>query len=98
MVGIIISVISTAIISIAIANWQMKKNKVVHFYVNSYDIGKGLSNEFPDFQLHYGGKQLVDNVKVLKGGFMNIGRNDSKHNFHEHVTPNLTRMPLTTPN
>lgn len=76
MAEIIISVISTAIISIIIARWQIKKNKVVHFYENSYDIGKGLSNEFPDFQLHYGGEQLVDNVRVLKGGFMNIGRND----------------------
>ena len=72
----ILSIIVSSIITFFIAKWQMKKNKIVHFSVNSYDIGKGLSNEFPDFQLHYGGEDLTDNVMVLKGGFMNTGRND----------------------
>ena len=76
MLGIIISIIATAIISILIARWQMKKNKIIHFSINSYDIGKGLSDEFPEFKLHYGGEDLTGNVKVLKGGFMNIGKKD----------------------
>ena len=76
MLEIIISIIATAIVSFLIANWQMKKNKIVHFSINSYDIGKGLSDEFPDFKLHYGDDALAENVMVLKGGFMNTGRND----------------------
>lgn len=76
MVTTIISIILSAIIAFFIAKWQMKKNKIVHFSINSYDIGKGLSNEFPEFQLHYDGENLSNNVMVLKGGFMNIGRND----------------------
>ena len=64
------------IASYYIAKWQMKKNKIVHFSINSYDIGKGLSDEFPDFKLHFGNEVLADNVMVLKGGFMNVGRND----------------------
>lgn len=72
----IISIIVGAIISYFIAKWQMKKNKIVHFSINSYDIGKGLSDEFPDFKLHFGDEMLADNVMVFKGGFMNIGRND----------------------
>ena len=76
MMTTILSIIASSIIAFFIAKWQMKKNKIVHFSVNSYDIGKGLSNEFPDFQLHYGGEDLTDNVMVLKGGFMNTGRND----------------------
>lgn len=72
----IISIIVTAIISIFIARWQMKKNKIVHFSINSYDIGKGLSDEFPNFKLHFGDDVLAENVMVLKGGFMNVGRND----------------------
>ncbi len=76
MVTTIISIILSAIIAFFIAKWQMKKNKIVHFSINSYDIGKGLSNEFPEFQLHFGGEGLADNVMVLKGGFMNTGRND----------------------
>ena len=76
MVTTIISIILSAIIAFFIAKWQMKKNKIVHFSINSYDIGKGLSNEFPEFQLHYGGEELADNVMVLKGGFINTGRND----------------------
>ena len=76
MLGIIISIIATAIISVLIANWQMKKNKIVHFTINSYDIGKGLSDEFPEFKLQFDGETLSKNVSVLKGGFMNTGRND----------------------
>lgn len=64
------------IASYFIAKWQMKKNKIVHFTINSYDIGKGLSDEFPDFKVHFGDDVLADNVMVLKGGFMNVGRND----------------------
>lgn len=76
MVTTIISIALSAIIAFFIAKWQMKKNKIVHFSINSYDIGKGLSNEFPEFQLHFGSEGLADNVMVLKGGFMNTGRND----------------------
>lgn len=76
MVTTVISIAISAIIAFFIAKWQMKKNKIVHFSINSYDIGKGLSNEFPEFQLHYGGEELADNVMVLKGGFINTGRND----------------------
>lgn len=76
MVATILSVIASSIIAFFIAKWQMKKNKIVHFSINSYDIGKGLSNEFPEFRLNYNDDTLSDNVMVLKGGFMNIGRND----------------------
>jgi hypothetical protein len=76
MATAVISVIVGAIISYFIAKWQMKKNEIVHFSINSYDIGKGLSDEFPDFKLHFAGEVLADNVMVLKGGFMNTGRND----------------------
>ena len=64
------------IASYIFAKWQMTKNKIVHFSINSYDIGKGLSDEFPDFKLLFGEDVLVDNVMVLKGGFMNTGKND----------------------
>lgn len=72
----ILSVIAGAIISYFIAKWQMKRNKITHFSLNSYDIGKGLSDEFPEFKLHFAGEALANNVMVLKGGFMNTGRND----------------------
>lgn len=76
MITTIIFFILGLIASYFIARWQMKKNKIVHFSINSYDIGKGLSDEFPDFKLHFGEEVLADNVMVLKGGFMNVGRND----------------------
>lgn len=76
MLGIIISIVATAIISVLIAIWQMKKNRIDHYFINSYDIGKGLTDEFPDFSLHYGDEMLVNNVKVLQGGFMNTGNRD----------------------
>ena len=76
MLTTIIFFVLGLIASYYIARWQMKKNRIVHFSINSYDIGKGLINEFPEFQLHYDGKVLANNVMVLKGGFMNTGRND----------------------
>lgn len=76
MITTIIFFILGLIASYFIARWQMKKNKIVHFLINSYDIGKGLSDEFPDFKLHFGDEVLADNIMVLKGGFMNVGRND----------------------
>ncbi len=76
MLTTIIFFILGLIASYCFARWQMKKNKIVHFSINSYDIGKGLSDEFPDFKLHFGDDALAENVMVLKGGFMNTGRND----------------------
>lgn len=55
---------------------QMKKNRIDHYFINSYDIGKGLTDDFPEFALHFGDKVLSNNVMVLQGGFMNTGRND----------------------
>lgn len=68
----IVGIIGTYIFT----KWQMKKNEIVHFYTNAYEIGKGLSDEFPDFKLHFGDDVLSGSVMVLKGGFMNTGRND----------------------
>lgn len=59
---------------------QMKKNRIDHYYINSFDIGKGLTDMFPEFQLHFGDEVLSNNVKVLQGGFMNTGRNDIGEN------------------
>jgi hypothetical protein len=79
MTGTIISIvlgIAGIIFTYFIARWQMKKSRIDHYLINSYDIGKGLTDEFPGFSLHYGNEVLSKNVKVLKGGFINIGRND----------------------
>lgn len=52
---------------------QTKKNEITHFSINSYDVGKRLHDEFPAFQLQYRGKELSNEVHVLKGGFINSG-------------------------
>lgn len=72
----IISIIAGGAITYFIARWQMKKHEIVHFSINSYDIGKGLSNEFPNFHLRYNGEDLTNDVKVLKGGFINNSNTD----------------------
>lgn len=76
MFGIVISIVASAIIAFLIAKWQMKKNKIVHFTINSYDIGKGLHDVFPEFELRYSGDTLSNDVRVLRGGFINDGYND----------------------
>lgn len=72
----IISIIAGGIIAYLIAKWQMKKNSIIHFFINSFDIGKGLNKEFSALKLLYNDEILSNNVRVLKGGFMNIGKND----------------------
>ncbi len=72
----IISITVSAVITLLIAKWQMSRKKIVHFFINSYDIGKGLSLEFPEFRLTFNGKELSDNVCVIKGGLMNVGVKD----------------------
>ena len=76
----IISVVLSSIIAILITWYftrkQMKKNEITHFSINSYDIGKGLHDEFPKLQLNYENEVLSEKVLVLKGGFINTGRND----------------------
>lgn len=76
MLEIIVSIVATAIVSIMIARWQMRKNEITHFFVNSFNVGKGLHNEFPQFNLTYEGEELSNEVLVLKGCFLNSGRND----------------------
>lgn len=72
----IISIIVSSIIALLIAKWQMSRKKIVHFFINSYDIGKGLSLEFPEFRLTFNGEVLSNNVCVIKGGLMNVGVKD----------------------
>ena len=71
MLEIIVSIVATAIVSIMIARWQMRKNEITHFFVNSFNVGKGLHNEFPQFNLTYEGEELSNEVLVLKGCFLN---------------------------
>ena len=79
MIGTIISIVlgvAGMVCTYFIAKWQMRRNKIIHYTLNSYDIGTGLSDEFPEFELHYNNRKIENNLRVLKGGFMNIGRND----------------------
>lgn len=80
MWAIIISIITTAGISYIFFRWQNKKNSIVHFTLNTYDIGSGLSKEFPEFKLTYDNSELFNSVRVLSGGFMNNGKKDIPDN------------------
>lgn len=72
----VLSLIFTVAVTWYYTRKQMKKNEITHFSINSYDVGKGLHNVFPNFKLTYEGKEMSDEVLVLKGGFVNTGRND----------------------
>lgn len=79
MVALIITIvlgIAGIICTFLLTRWQVKRNRIDHFFINSYDIGIKLTADFPNYKLHYGDDSIENNVKVLKGGFMNTGRND----------------------
>lgn len=75
IISVILSVVAI-VVTIILSRRQMKRNTVIHFRIDEYDIGKGLSDEFPDFKLTYSGNKLTTNVKAIKGGLMNKGKND----------------------
>lgn len=76
-VSLIVSILGVVLTTgtILVSIWK-KKYQISHYLINSYEIGNGLSNIFPDFQLHYKNDVLSNNVNVLQGGFMNTGRDD----------------------
>lgn len=55
---------------------QNGKFRIAHFLTDAYDIGKGLTDVFPDFELTYKRETMSKIVYVLKGGFMNVGHGD----------------------
>ncbi len=77
IISIIISVLATYLVTWYFTKKQMKKNEITYFSINSYDVGKGLHDEFPSFQLNYKGEELHNEVHVLKGGFVNTGKDIS---------------------
>lgn len=73
IISIIISVLATFLVTWYFTKKQMKKNEISHFSINSYNVGKGLHDEFEKFQISYD-KEIIENeVQVIKGGFVNIG-------------------------
>ena len=68
-----------------------RRHKIVHFVINSFDIGKGLRNEFPNFKLTNKGVELSNNVMILKGGFINASAKDicemDKKMFFQIILP-----------
>lgn len=75
--SIIISVVATFVVTWYFARKQMKNNEITHYSINSFDVGKGLRTDFPQFQINYEGKEINNEVHVLKGGFVNTGRDIS---------------------
>ena len=72
----IVSALITFLVTWYFTKKQMKRNEICHFSINSYDVGKGLQDIFSNFRLTYDNKEFENEVQVLKGGFVNIGRND----------------------
>lgn len=76
MVYFLLSTLVAVFITWYFTKKQMKKSEITHFSINSYDVGKGLHDEFPKLQLNYENEKLSEKVLVLKGGFINTGNND----------------------
>lgn len=72
----LVSILATVIVGWFFFWKQRVKSVITHFSISSYDIGKGLSEMFPEFQLQYNGNNLVGEVKVLKGYIVNSGNKD----------------------
>lgn len=74
--------VASIICSFIIPLWQERRNRknsvnrIDHVFINSYNIGKGLTSKFPEFSLTFKGKPILNDVRVLHGKFTNTGRND----------------------
>ena len=76
LISILASLIGGGLITYLVALWQMKRNKISHLVLKSFDIGRGLRNVFPAFRLSYNNEELDGYVRVLSGCFINDCRND----------------------
>ena len=83
----LISAFIGGLITYLVALWQIRKNRIEHFTINSYEVGKGLSNVFKDFHLEYQNNKLIDNVMVLKGGFINTRKDIEKEIQFDLILP-----------
>ena len=64
----------------------IRKPKIKHFEINSYEIGEGLMKEFPDLNISYGGTLIKNNFTVLKGGFISSGKDITGDNIWVEMT------------
>lgn len=84
VIATVISILFSILISIVVTRYytkmQMKKREVTHFLINSYDIGKGLKDVFPEFSISYKNEVLAKYVRVYEGCFMNTGNKDVHNN------------------
>ena len=76
ILSVVISVAAGGLISWLFFRKQNRRNRIAHFLTYTYDIGKGLTDIFPDFELNYKRENMSNIVYVLKGGFMNVGQSD----------------------
>ncbi len=49
----------------------IRKYKIEHFEINSYEIGKGLMKQFRNLSLSYNNNKIENNLTVIEGGFIN---------------------------
>lgn len=74
-----ISVVITALFGFMFYKISVRKNKIKHFYINSYEIGSRLMYHFPKLNINYSCDRFpVDDdvsIVVLVGGFINEGKN-----------------------
>jgi hypothetical protein len=84
VIATVISILFSILISIVVTRYytkiQMKKKEVTHFLINSYDVGKGLKDVFPEFSISYKNEVLAKHVRVYEGCFMNTGNKDVYNN------------------
>lgn len=76
----IIGIVASIIITRYYTRLQMAKNQISHFAIKSFDVGKGLREMFPDFQMLYHGKSLAKYARVCQGSFRNTGSKDIHNN------------------
>ena len=78
----IIGIIASVIVTRYYTRKQMAMNQISHYAIKSFEIGKGLRELFPDFQMLYHGKSLAKYIRVCQGSFKNTGNRDI-HNYRD---------------
>ena len=54
------------------ASLRKKRNKIEHAIIESFDVGKGLRDDFSELRLYYKNKPISNSVWVLRGRLKNI--------------------------
>ena len=100
----VLGIIATIIVTHYYTKKQMAKNQISHFAIQTYNLGRGVKEVFPEFLMMYNGMALEKYTRFCEGRFKNTGNKDIHGNdelgfsliFPDHYSIKAIDVTATT--